>query len=115
MTEPGGPEAPVDAVACGPVWVSSEEMCEVRVRGRPVPMSLPRQRILARLLVANGRIVTRDELYELASQEPLPAGSRAVDVQVARIRRSLGGLGRHLMAVPGRGYRIDVVGLSRAR
>jgi hypothetical protein len=36
-------------------------------------------------------------------------------VHVALIRRSLGSLGCYLIAVPERGYRIDVIGLESSR
>ncbi|MBI4728576.1 MAG: winged helix-turn-helix domain-containing protein [Acidobacteria bacterium] len=111
MTE----RAPGDAVVCGPLWVSAGEMCEVRVRGRRVAMSVPRQRLLARLLRAQGRVVCREDLYRDLAGGPLPEGSRAVDVHVARIRRALGPLGRHVVAVRHVGYRIDVAALLRAR
>lgn len=113
MTDP--PEVPVatDAVVCGPVWISPVEMCEVRVHGRPVPMSLTRLRLLVRLIQAEGRIVSRDELYGLAKANQMPPDSRAVDVHVALIRRALGRFGQYLIGVPGRGYRLDVLSLSQ--
>jgi DNA-binding response OmpR family regulator len=64
---------------------------------------------------AGGRIVTRDELYERSGGGVLRPGSRTIDVHVALIRRSLGSLGRYLIAVPERGYRIDVIGLESSR
>jgi len=103
-----------DAVECGPIWLSPHEMCELRVRGHRVPMSETQLTILAELIRAQGRIVTRDELLgEPAGTAESP--KRAVDIQVSRIRVALGPLGRHLIAVRGRGYRVDVRGLSQAR
>lgn len=104
-----------DAVVCGPVWISPEEMCEVRVRARPVPMSVTHLRMLAHLIAAQGRVVPREELYGNAAERRAGPRSRTVDVQIYRIRRALGPLGRFLISVPGRGYRIDVLGLSQAR
>lgn len=104
-----------DAVACGPVWVSPDEMCEVRLKGKPVKMSLTHQKMLAILLRAQGRVVARKDLYEQATSRRAGVRSRSVDVQIFRIRRALGTYGEYLLSVPGRGYRIDVVGLSKAR
>jgi DNA-binding response OmpR family regulator len=104
-----------DAVVCGPLWVSPGEMCETRIRGQPVALSLPNQRILARLIMAAGRVVSRDELYGEVSSRPLERRSRAIDLHIWRIRRALGPLGRFLVTVPGRGYRVDVVGLAEAQ
>lgn len=115
MIRAPAPPAVADAVTCGPVWVSPGEMCEARVRDRPVRMSVPNQRMLALLLRAGGRVVSRDELYMQARGKRLPRHSRAVDVHIFRIRRALGAHGRYLITVPGLGYRIDVRGLARAR
>lgn len=101
-----------DAVACGPLWVSPELMCEVRVHGERVAMSQPRLRILACLLEAEGRVVARRELYERALKGRLRGGSRAIDLHIFHIRRALGPLGRFVVTVPRRGYRVDVIGLS---
>lgn len=104
-----------DAVRCGPVWISPYEMCEIRVRGRPVAMSVTHMRMLAHLINAEGRIVAREELYTHAVEREVAPRSRTVDVQIHRIRRALGGLGRYLISVPNRGYRVDVLGLSQLR
>lgn len=106
------PEAS-DAVRCGPLWLSPNEMCELRVHGQRTPMSVRHIRILAMLLQEEGRILSREEIYKRSSRGLLPRGSRTVDVQVTKIRRILGPLGRFLIAVPERGYRIDVIGLAR--
>ena len=102
-----------DAMTCGPLWISPDEMCEVRIRGRRVPMSLCHLRMLACLLEARGRVISREELYRSSGAADLPEGSRRVDVHVTRIRQSLGVLGRHLVAVRRRGYRLDTASLSR--
>jgi two-component system OmpR family response regulator len=104
-----------DAVECGPLWISPGEMCELRIRGRPVAMSITHLRMLAYLIHEHGRVVPRTELYEQATDKRAGPRSRTVDVQVYRIRRALGGLGKYLISVPGRGYRVDVFGLSQAR
>jgi DNA-binding response OmpR family regulator len=111
------PRAPfsdaADALACGPLWISPGEMCEVRIGGRRVAMSLCHLRMLACLLEARGRVVSREELYRASGADGLPQGSRRVDVHVTRIRTSLGALGRYLVAVRRRGYRLDTSALAR--
>ncbi len=104
-----------DAVECGPVWVSPTEMCEVRIRGRPVTMSLTNLRMLAYLIRAQGKVIPRDELYRKTIDHPIAVASRSVDVRILQLRRSLGPLGRFLLTVPKRGYRIDTHGLAQAR
>jgi DNA-binding response OmpR family regulator len=102
-----------DAMACGPLWISPNEMCEVRIAGRRVPMSLCHLKMLACLLEARGRVVSRQDLYRASGATDLPEGSRRVDVHVTRIRQSLGVLGNHLVAVRRRGYRLDTAALAR--
>lgn len=103
-----------DAVSCGPIWVSPGEMCEARAGGERVALSGARLRLLATLLRARGKVVTRDELYREARGGDLPGRSRAIDVHIARIRKALGPFGRAIVSVPGIGYRIDVIELQRA-
>ena len=102
-----------DVVECGPVWLSPHEMCELRVRGHRVPMSETQLGLLAALISAGGRIISREEL--LGSDARNGGSSRAVDIHISRIRIALGPLGRHIIAVRGRGYRVDVRALSTAR
>jgi len=89
-------------------------MCELRVDGKPVPVSLGQIRILARLLEAEGRVVARSELYQALGGGVLNTNSRAIDIHIARIRHALGELGRFVIAVRGRGYRINIAGLAEA-
>jgi len=108
------PSAP-DAVECGPVWLSPHAMCELRVRGQRVPMSETQLRMLASLIRAQGQIISREELLGADTSGDYATPSRSVDIHVHRIRLALGPLGRHIIAVRGRGYRIDTRGLARAR
>jgi len=108
--------SPGDAIECGPVWLSPHEMCELRVRGHRVPMSETQLHMLASLIGAEGKIISRDELLAGGAVNGAPgSSSRAVDIHISRMRVALGPLGRHIIAVRGRGYRIDVRGLARAR
>jgi DNA-binding response OmpR family regulator len=102
-----------DEVECGPVWVSPVEMCELRIRGTRAPLPATPLKILASLIKAEGRILTRQEIYEIATGRQLN-GSRAVDVYMTRIRQALGDLSKYVIGIQGRGYRIDVIGLSRS-
>jgi len=103
---------PSDEVRCGPVWVSPEELCEVRVDGIRLDLSATHRRMLAALLRARGRVLTRADLYEVAHHRRMKRGSRAIDVHVVRIRKALGSLGTHILTVPGVGYRVDVTELE---
>lgn len=107
-----GARTVADALECGPIWVSPHEVCELRVGGEPVPTSIARLRILARLIEAGGRIVPREDLYRASMGDRLKTGSRAVDIHVTRLRHALGPFGRHIVAVTGRGYRLNVAALE---
>jgi DNA-binding response OmpR family regulator len=102
-----------DEIECGPIWLSPHDMCELRVHGNRVPMSETQLKMLASLIRAAGRIISREELVGRGSE--LGSSQRSVDIQISRIRLALGPLGRHIIAVRRRGYRIDVRALSQSR
>ena len=110
---PDLPQAP-DAVQCGPLWLSPGHLCEIRVDGQTVPMTVSKIQMVACLIAADGAVVSRDDLYAAAHGDALPKRSRAVDVEVCRVRQMLGDLGKYIITVRDRGYRIDVFGLRRA-
>ncbi len=63
--------------------------------------------ILARLVQAGTKIVTRQELLSLISRSPQESDLRSVDALVSRLRRKLDGTGESLIATaPGFGYRL---------
>lgn len=70
--------------------------------------------MLAALVGARGRLLSREALYHAATDRPLPMGSRAVDMDLWRIRRALGSLGRFLRSVRKVGYALDVPALERS-
>jgi DNA-binding response OmpR family regulator len=63
--------------------------------------------ILARLIQADTKIVTRQELLSAISRAPQESDMRSVDALVSRLRRKLGETGGNLIATaPGFGYRL---------
>jgi DNA-binding response OmpR family regulator len=114
-----GPEEavpdPPDVLRCGPIWVSPEDWCEVRVYGKPVAMPATRIRILAGLMRARGGVVSRDALYEAAGLEKSTALTRSIDIHIARLRKDLGELGRYIVSIRNRGYRLNVASLLQER
>ncbi|MGA8114141.1 MAG: BTAD domain-containing putative transcriptional regulator [Actinocatenispora sp.] len=84
-----------------------------RVGGQPVPLGPPKQRLLlAVLLLAPGRVVPVERLYELLWSDDPPRSARtAVQVLVSRLRAALAGAGAETHGVrlvtrePG--YRLD--------
>ena len=67
--------------------------------------------ILARLIAADGGIVSREDLLTTISRRPHDADLRSVDVLVSRIRRKLGPTGENdpILTVPGFGYQLNSV------
>jgi DNA-binding response OmpR family regulator len=61
----------------------------VRVAGRTVVLSQRELEVLTALIQRSGRLVRREELYELAWGRALRPGDRSVDVYVYRLRSKL--------------------------
>lgn len=75
---------------------------ELRIGGEVVPLSGRESALLAALVEAAPRVLSRQALLERA----WPAGTdpHVIDVTVSRLRRRLGPLGDAIVAVPRRGY-----------
>jgi two-component system, OmpR family, alkaline phosphatase synthesis response regulator PhoP len=81
----------------------------VAVRNRPIELTAKEFDLLKALILAKGRVLTRDYLlervwgYERASE----IESRTVDVHVRRLREKLGLEAKRIVTVKGVGYRFD--------
>jgi DNA-binding response OmpR family regulator len=82
---------------------------EVQREGRPLELSLAEFRLLAALVEAEGRVLTRDRLLDvLSGPESDGVLERSVDVYVGRLRSKLGDdpdHPRYVATVRGVGYR----------
>jgi DNA-binding response OmpR family regulator len=82
---------------------------EVRIGGRLVPLTAVEFRLLAALLEADGRVLTRDQLLDAVyGQDEAEILDRTVDVHVGRLRDKLGDdadAPRYVATVRGVGYR----------
>jgi DNA-binding response OmpR family regulator len=81
---------------------------EVSVNGAPVSLTPIEYRLLAALVRHSGRILTPDQLLELAWNDPVGIGPERVKFGVMRLRRKLGqhgGPDLAIEAVRGFGYR----------
>lgn len=65
-------------------------------------------RLLEALVRAPNRVLTREQLLDRAREGNLEVGDRAIDIQVARIRKKLGG-GAFIQTVRGVGYSLNCV------
>lgn len=103
---------PDDLLRAGPLAVSPHFACAGWLEGRPLDLGVRQVRLLALLVRAQGRLLTRDHLYEQLTGSMLAHGSRAVDKDMWRIRRALGSYGCFLRSVRKVGYALDVVALE---
>jgi DNA-binding response OmpR family regulator len=85
------------------------ERHEVRIRDRLVPLTAVEFRLLATLLDADGRVLTRDQLLDAVyGQDESEILDRTVDVHIGRLRDKLGDdadAPRYVATVRGVGYR----------
>jgi DNA-binding response OmpR family regulator len=67
-------------------------------QGRPLRLTVRELELLTALVERQGRVVSREELYEAVWADRYRKSDRSVDVYVARLRQKLGD------AIPGRQY-----------
>src|SRR5829696_1886840 len=99
---------PDEQLVCGDLVVDAARH-EARIRGRPVPLSTLELRLLATLLDADGRALTRDQLLDgIHGTGEGDVLDRAIDVYIKRLREKLGddaNMPRYVATVRGVGYR----------
>jgi DNA-binding response OmpR family regulator len=79
---------------------------EVAVDGQSVKLTLTEFKLLAALLQARGRVLSRDQLMDKAMGSDVFVTDRAIDVHVTSIRRKLGDAAGLVHTVRGVGYRL---------
>ncbi len=79
---------------------------EVLVEGSPVRLTLSEFKILHLLASQPGRVFTRYQIVDAVHGEEYPVTERAVDVQIAGLRKKLGTAGKYVETVRGVGYRL---------
>jgi len=108
-----GPDSGGVARSNGPIrhgdLVLDRERHEVRVGGRLVTLTVLEFRLLAALLEAHGRVLSRDQLLDAVyGQDEAEILDRTVDVHIGRLRDKLGDdadAPRYVATVRGVGYR----------
>ncbi len=79
---------------------------EVAVNGEPVNLTLTEFKLLAALVGARGRVLTRSQLMDKAMGSDVFVTDRAIDVHVTAIRKKLGSANWLVHTVRGVGYRL---------
>lgn len=85
----------------------NRETHEATLSGKPLALTVTEFRLLASLLEAEGRVLSRASLIKHAMGSGVTITERTIDVHVTSIRKKLGDLAAVIKTVRGVGYRID--------
>ena len=88
----------------GPIEINTETH-RVQVEGQSIRLTLTEFRILAALLAASGRVLSRATLMSRAMGPGVTVTERTIDVHVTSIRKKLHGAAGLIRTVRGVGYR----------
>jgi two-component system alkaline phosphatase synthesis response regulator PhoP len=82
---------------------------QVRLRGKPIHLTSKEFSLLRALLMTNGRVLSRDALFESVwgASKDADLQSRTIDVHIRSLRNKLGNEGRRIFTVRNVGYRLD--------
>ncbi len=79
---------------------------EVRIDGEAITLTHTEFRILHFLASRPGWVFTRNQIVRAVHGDDYPVTGRSIDVQVASLRKKLGGAARHITTVRGVGYKL---------
>ncbi|MBC7784445.1 MAG: response regulator transcription factor [Burkholderiales bacterium] len=103
-TAPGGEET--DVLRAGPLVIDSSKH-EASVGGEVIRLTLTEFKLLSALVVARGRVLSRDQLMDKAMGTDVFVTDRAIDVHITAIRKKLGDASWLVHTVRGVGYRLQ--------
>lgn len=92
-----------EVLSVGPVLLDQGRH-EVLVDSRPLDLTATEFRILAALMGARGRVLTREQLIDSAIGHLAAVTNRAMDVHIAALRKKLGEAANCIHTVRGVGY-----------
>jgi len=90
----------------GPLSIDTSKH-EVIIEGETVRLTLTEFKLLAALVGARGRVLTRDQLMDKAMGTDVFVTDRAIDVHITAIRKKLGSANWLIHTVRGVGYRLQ--------
>jgi two-component system phosphate regulon response regulator PhoB len=93
-------------IRLGPI-VLDQNRHTVEVEGRPITLTLTEFRILAALLAAKGRVLSRNQLMDQAMGLDTIVTDRTIDVHLTALRRKLGPARGLIETVRGMGYKMS--------
>ncbi len=91
---------------CGEITVDTQRH-EVSFRNQVIHLTMTEFKILAELMSASGRVVTREDLLGLVWGKERTLDVRTVDTHLRRLRERLGVAAAQIQTVRGFGYRIE--------
>ena len=100
----GAPAAPQGADFDG--LLLDEEGHAASLSGEELRLAPGEFRILALLVANRGRVLTRSRILGVGLSDDKAVTERTVDVQIAGLRRKLGGWADHIETIRGVGYRV---------
>ena len=97
------PSLPEDVLSLGPISVDLTRYA-ASVKGKPLTLTITEFRLLASLMEARGRVLTREQLIDSVLGTGVAVTDRTMDVHVAALRRKLGAEAGWVQTVRGVGY-----------
>jgi DNA-binding response OmpR family regulator len=92
-----------EVLTVGPV-VLDRGRHEVTVADQPVMLTATEFRLLAALMAARGRVLSRDQLIDAGLGTGAAVTDRTIDVHVAALRKKLESAGAWIQTIRGVGY-----------
>jgi two-component system phosphate regulon response regulator PhoB len=89
----------------GPIRIN-QDTHQVDIEGKNVSLTLTEFRILAAIVSAKGRVMSRNQLIDHAMGYDAVVTDRTIDVHLAALRRKLGNARKYIQTVRGVGYRL---------
>ena len=82
---------------------------QVTLLGKPIHLTSKEFSLLRALLMTNGRVLSRNALFESVwgANKDADLQSRTIDVHIRSLRNKLGAEGRRIFTVRNVGYRLD--------
>lgn len=78
----------------------------VELQGRDIHLTPSEFKLLATLLKAKGRVLTRDQLIDTIQGEDVTVTGRTIDTHVFALRKKIGEWSKHIETIRGVGYRV---------
>ncbi len=88
---------------CGPISLDASRY-DARVDGRAIELTTTEFRILHALLSSHGRLLSRNQLIDVAIGPDVAVVDRTIDVHIAALRKKLGSAAGWIKTVRGVGY-----------